>query len=261
MNALASAYRIWRMLGTGISFVLFYLGCLTAGPAVIAWSFIAYRAQQARAHFLQRSFHRLFGWFAAFMQACQLARFRWIGFDDFRSPGGRLIVANHPTLIDVVLLIARLPEVDCIVKAELFENRFTRHCVTAAGYVPNSAGQAVIDAAVERLRLGRDVLLFPEGTRSPVGGLNPFQRGAARIALAAGCDIIPVFVQCQPAMLSKGSKWYEVPRERPRMELCAGAPIRVGCIADDAGTPSAAARAVTEELERRFCKELGLERA
>lgn len=260
MTVLAGAYRVWRMLGTGISFALFYLGCLTVGPTAIAWALLAIRSPQKRARFLQRAFHRLFGWFAAFMQIAQLARFRWIGFESLGPPCGRLIVANHPTLIDVVLLIARLPEMDCIVKAELFENRFTRHCVSAAGFVPNSAGQAVIDAAVDRLRKGHDVLLFPEGTRSAVGRLNAFQRGAARIALAAGCDIIPVFVRCQPPMLFKGSQWYDTPRQRPRMELRVGAPVRTRDLRGDPDQTPAATRALTELLERRYSEELGLER-
>ncbi len=255
-------YRWWRIVGTGLSFLMFYCGCLVIGPALILCALLRNRDERMRALFLQRSFHRLFGAFTFVMSRCmRLATFEWDGFEALGRPRGRLIVANHPTLIDVVLLIARLPEVDCIVKAELFANPFTRHCVTAAGFVPNSEGPGVVEAAVERLLAGHDVLLFPEGTRSPVRGLRPFQRGAARIAAASGCDILPVFVRCVPPMLFKGSKWFHAPVVKPRITLRVGAALRPQEWRAPGLPQSAEARTITQLLERRFAKELNFERA
>src|SRR5206468_133932 len=85
----------------------------------------------------------------------------------------------HPSLIDIVLLLARLPQADCIVKTAARTNPFMRGIVTSTGYLANDHGDVLVDACADRIRRGRSVVLFPEGTRSPRGGLGRFQRGGS----------------------------------------------------------------------------------
>ena len=73
--------------------------------------------------------------------------------------------------------------------------------------------------ALERLRDGMPVLIFPEGTRSPEGGLRAFKRGAFEIAYRAGVPIVPLFIRCQPPVLSKEAPWYRAPRIPPRYTI------------------------------------------
>src|ERR1022692_977693 len=91
--------------------------------------------------------------------------------------GPGLVIGNHPTLLDVVVLISRLPQADCIVKKELWNNMFLRGIVTRAGYLPNDDGPGLVAAALERVKKGRRVVIFPEGTRSLPEGLLPFTHG------------------------------------------------------------------------------------
>jgi 1-acyl-sn-glycerol-3-phosphate acyltransferase len=172
-----------------------------------------------------------------------------------RNTAGRVIVANHPTLLDVVLLVAQFPQADCVVKREAWSNPYLRGVVKAAGYIPNDEGQALVDACVRRIAQGRSILLFPEGTRSPRHGLGRFQRGAAHIALAAGCDILPVRIRCEPPTLMRGQKWYEVPDRAMTYTLepgaaLAGLPYQR---AVDAGEPRGrVARRMTAALREFF---------
>jgi 1-acyl-sn-glycerol-3-phosphate acyltransferase len=55
------------------------------------------------------------------------------------------------------------------------------------------------------------VLIFPEGTRSPMGGLGSFKRGAFEIACRARVPVLPVLIRCEPSALSKGRPWYDIP--------------------------------------------------
>jgi 1-acyl-sn-glycerol-3-phosphate acyltransferase len=73
-------------------------------------------------------------------------------------------VANHPTRLDAIALVRFMPQVDCIVKREYFDNPLFRHVVRSAGYVPNDDGITLVNACVDRLLRGRSVLIFPEGT-------------------------------------------------------------------------------------------------
>ena len=138
-----------------------------------------------------------------------------------REPG-RLIVANHPTLLDVVLLVSQMPAVDCIVKRGLWRNPFLRWPVAWAGYLPNSEGEALIEECSATLRRGHSLLVFPEGTRTVPGKPLHMQRGAAHIALAAGCDILPVTIACDPPTLFKGNPWYRVPSRRFHLHVVVG---------------------------------------
>ncbi|MGJ4748906.1 lysophospholipid acyltransferase family protein, partial [Leptospira sp. SA-E8] len=89
---------------------------------------------------------------------------------------GLLILANHPTLIDVVLLIAFVRHADCIVKGALARNPFTRLPIRAAGFVCNNSGAGLIEDCIASVQAGNNLIIFPEGTRTP-RHLNPDSHG------------------------------------------------------------------------------------
>lgn len=165
--------------------------------------------------------------------------------------GPALVVANHPTLMDVVLLIAQFPQADCVVKAGAWRNPFLRGIVSLAGYVPNRDGPELVAECARRLRAGRTLVLFPEGSRSLASALRPFKRGAAHIALASGAALRPVLIECRPRMLGKDQAWWAIPGERVRYTLRVGADVAIGEPAAQQSDPLAARR-LTEQLQRLF---------
>lgn len=170
--------------------------------------------------------HLSFRLFAAFMKVLRLIRVSVIGRERLRGSPAAVVIANHPTLIDVVLLIAAMPQADCVVKQGAWQNLFLRGVVAGAGYLRNTDGPELVEACVERLRAGRWLLLFPEGTRSPREGLGTFRRGVAHIALRAGADIVPVVITCDPPTLMKGQPWYGVPDRTVQLTLTVGEQLR-----------------------------------
>jgi 1-acyl-sn-glycerol-3-phosphate acyltransferase len=174
--------------------------------------------------------------------------------------GPALVVANHPTLLDIVLLLAHMPQADCVAKGAAWRNPFLRPVVSAAAYIPNDDGEDLIARCRERLAAWRIVILFPEGTRSPAEGLQPFRRGAAHIALSSGCPVVPVLLRCQPPSLKKGRPWYALPDERMRFRLEVDPPLSFAGEFGDIPR-GLAARRVTERLREHFERRLGDERA
>jgi 1-acyl-sn-glycerol-3-phosphate acyltransferase len=192
--------------------------------------------------------HHAFRWFEWFMSVLGLIRVSRVGFEGLAGTGPRLVIANHPTLIDVILLGASLPQADYIVKKATLRNPYLRGAVTAAGYIPNDVGEGLVDACVRCLRTGRTLLIFPEGTRSPRGELGRIQRGAAHVALRSGVPLLPVVISCDPPTLMKGQPWYEVPDRTPHLTLVARDPIDPAVYAADCESIPAAARRLSREI-------------
>ena len=176
---------------------------------------------------MQLLIHHAFRLFAWFMTTIGLIRVTWVGRERLRERP-ILVVANHPTLLDVVFLVAHMPQADCIVKTAAERHPLLRRLVKGAGYIPNDRPEPLIAAGTESLRQGRSLLLFPEGTRSPEGRLGVFRRGAARIALRSGRDLVPVVITCSPPTLREGRHHGATSSVAAHVTLTVKKPIRVG---------------------------------
>lgn len=247
-----SPARIWRVARTGLGFALFF-----AGGAVLAVALpLARRLSRAPAGFdlrAQRVIRRGYQVFMAFMRHSGLTRVRIEGEERLRAPGPRIIVANHPTLIDTPLIAALLPQADCIANPEWADAPLLRGAIRAANYVRNDAGVAAVEEGVRRLRAGRTLLIFPEGTRTPEHErLGALRRGAAHIALRAGAEIVPVAISCRPRTLMKGQRWYDVTDRAFEMTVRVLPPIAPDAVAGAGVSPSVAARRLTEAVRERL---------
>jgi 1-acyl-sn-glycerol-3-phosphate acyltransferase len=246
----------WRVLRTGLAFASFGAGAIVVAALAVPLRLLPYRTAARREAHLQRVIHRAVRLFIWFSQSLGLIRVSWIDAERLRESRPQLIVANHPSLLDVILLLARLPQADCIVKQATRKNAFLRAVVMNAGYLPNDGGGVLIDACADRISAGRHVVLFPEGTRSPEHGLRSFQRGAAHIALKTGCGIVPVIITCQPPTLLKGQAWYEVPRRRIEFVVRVAEPIDPARYMDAETTLPIAARRLTADLQLFYQRRL-----
>ncbi|MCS6767011.1 MAG: 1-acyl-sn-glycerol-3-phosphate acyltransferase, partial [Candidatus Protistobacter heckmanni] len=155
--------------------------------------------------------------FRALVRVLRIAGVMRVDLRDAEKLGGagHIVVANHPTYLDVVVLLSVIPGACCVVKRSHWSNPCLWGIVRAAGYISNDDGAVLVNKSAERLRKGRPLIIFPEGTRSPPsGGLHPFSRSFAHIALRSGRPIQPVLIACHPPAFAKGQRWYRIP-ERP----------------------------------------------
>jgi 1-acyl-sn-glycerol-3-phosphate acyltransferase len=122
-----------------------------------------------------------------------------------------VIVANHESFCDILVLLANLPmQVRFLAKRSVFRVPVLGWSIAAAGFVPvdredRSRGTETVDAALRRLSGGRSVVVFPEETRTRNGELLPFKRGAAHLALRSGLPILPVGLAGTFRVLKRGS--------------------------------------------------------
>ena len=200
--------------------------------------------------------------FSAFVKLMALVgglKFDIEGKDILTGDSGCILIANHPTLIDYVVIASMLDNCDCVVKEKLWSNPFIMGVVRAAGYIPNRGSEEVIESCNASLESGSVLLVFPEGTRTTPGKPMTLQRGAANIAVRCGKPIRVVHISCNPSFLTKEDKRYEVPAEQPVFKLRVGSLMNVDGLIEEASNPSIAARRLTEKMKFELSRDIGQE--
>ncbi len=181
---------------------IFALSCLAWGfVALLLLAVLPRRLGQPVGQFLIMTGFR---YFIALMRASRIITCDLAALDALRDRGPLIIAPNHPTLLDVMLIVSRLPRVVCTAKAKLLNNPFLGASARLAGYVRNDAPVHLIRESIRQLRDGRQLLIFPEGTRSSGDGVDAFKGGFALIAQHAGVPIQTIFIDSNSHFLGKG---------------------------------------------------------
>ena len=249
--------RQWRVVATGLCFLTFLCAGLVLTATVLPLILLLSATPEQKERRVLTLIHYGFKFFMRYMQMLNpIGSFHVQGLDQLSSVKGSLFIANHPTLIDVVAIISCLPTCQCIVKKSLLRNVFFGGLLRTAGYIANDYAMQLMDDCARRLQAGRSLLIFPEGTRSPVDGLHPFSRGAAQIAIRTGAPVVPVVITCEPPTLGKGDPWYAVPVRPIDLTLRFLPPLEIPpAVTDKKGIPLQA-RALTRHIENFFLQEL-----
>lgn len=244
----------WRVFATGLSFATFGLGGLVLGLVVFPLMRLLPGGAEAHRRRARRTVQLAFRAFAEYMRFLRVLDYEFTGRERLGRPG-QLIVANHPSLIDVVFLLGFTPGASCVVKHQMWRNPFTRLVVTSAEYVKSQPTDEMLAGASATLQDRQSVILFPEGTRTTPGKPFTFHRGAASVAVRAASAVTPVFIRCTPTTLTKAEKWYQVPHRRVLITFAVGEDLEVVRF-QGMPSPPLAARALNEHMVERFQREL-----
>ncbi len=152
--------------------------------------------------------YRLYWWFAGVTGMMQLHS---EVLDAIRHEQGLIVVANHPSMLDALMLVARLPNSFCVMKASLMRNPFLGAGARLARYIRNDSAHGMVRLAVQELQQGGQLVLFPEGTRTVQSPVNGFRPGFTLIAKRAGVPIQAVFIDTVSPYLGKGWPLWRLP--------------------------------------------------
>lgn len=133
--------------------------------------------------------------------------------DALRGQPGLIIAPNHPSVLDAVFIMARLPEVACVLKAGLLHSPFISGGARWSGHIRNDAGSAMVRQATAELAQSGQLLVFPEGTRTrpEADGVNGFKGAFALIARSAQAPVQTVFLRYNTRLLGKGWPLWKLP--------------------------------------------------
>lgn len=201
--------RAIRSVLCAFCFFIFGLGGLLIGSIVFPVVLLVYKPEKQQKIFAN-SIHvswRIFMWLACFLR---LIKINCPAHKQLKSLRGTIVIANHPSLIDVVILVSRIPNSICVVKESLFRNVFIRK-VIGNTYLSNTMSpDEFIKRGTEVLAKGYNIVVFPEGTRTVAGRPVRFHRGFAYLHIASGAAILPIKITNTPPILGKQQKWWDI---------------------------------------------------
>ncbi len=189
----------------------------------------------------------LFNAWTAWLHMTRVVLVEWEGLSGDSLQPGTVYIANHPSIVDATLILARLPDAVCIFKPALMRNPAIGPAAIMAGYVRGDTGLDLIKAAASKVSAGQSLLVFPEGTRTTPGTqLGRMKSGFALIADRARAPVRLLVISATPEIGAKGRSWWPAPAVLPgrfRIRLDRVWPYE----------PGRSAAELTREVEKRVC--------
>lgn len=205
-----------QILLAAYDYLLLYLGLAWLGLLCLAWTVIAVMLYYLLPRRLGTKIGRyaIMTGFRLYIGTLQLSRrcsFDLAALDALRNDAPLIIAPNHPSLLDAVMIISRLPNVACILKTELMSNVFLGAGARLARYIRNESVRQMVLRASADFGTGSHLLLFPEGTRTTREPVNELKGSVALIALQAQVPVQTVFIETNSPYLSKGWPLFRKP--------------------------------------------------
>lgn len=212
-SALHAVRRLWHLLAKISAFFLFGIGGIALAVLIFPALSVLVHPKARFQRVMRTTVCMAFRAHVWYMRLTGLISLRIENRGVLARSRGMIVAANHPSLIDVVILIAYIPGADCIVKARLWSNFFVRGVVSSL-YIPNSLDfEQTAILAKQSLEKGHNLIIFPEGTRTNDGSPASLRRGCAHIALSSGSDVLPIRIMAdEPAGLQKGDSIFRSPK-------------------------------------------------
>ena len=242
------ALYAYRVLAKWLSFFIFGLGSVVLTIIVLPPMRLFLHPKTRFQKYGRRFVSVALRFFVSIMHALRIVNLEPDNRNSYRHLSSKIIVANHPSLLDVVMLFSLIPNADCIVNAYVGRNILAG--LARQLYILSSRNiEDIFQACAESLELGNCVIIFPEGTRTRRVGKAILKKGAARVALATGHSIVPIHIGGTDKFgLGKKDPWIGFnPRERYVYRISMGAEINPEKYRNRPAP--AAARALTNEIE------------
>ncbi len=202
-----------------IQILFFYTHLLWLGTMLLSASLLAlpliFTPAFIRQPLVQRGASLIFRVFLAGMVVTRTGKFDLSALDAIKNERHMLLVPNHPAMIDVFLILSRIPRAVCLMKASISTNPFLGIGAYLGGYISNRQPEKMFRAAIDSVRAGNLLLIFPEGTRTTQQPVNPIRNSAALIARQAQAPLQTLIITTNTPYLSKGWKIWRPPHYFP----------------------------------------------
>jgi len=173
------------LLIIGVIFTAFMSGCAVLFPLISPG---------------ENKAHRIASLWARILLILTNTRVKVIGAENVLAGKPQVFMANHQSDFDILIVLAHIPgQFRWIVKKELFNIPVFGAAMRNAGYIEidrqhHERAMMSVDEAARKIKEGKSVMSFPEGTRSRDGSIKPFKKGMFHLAIKSGVPIVPISI-------------------------------------------------------------------
>jgi len=159
----------------------------------------------------ENNIHRLARIWAKYLLILTNVRVQVIGIDNVHKDSPQVFMVNHHSVFDIFVLLAQIPiQFRWVIKRELFKVPVFGKALRVAGYIEvdrqhHEKALKSLDIAASKIRDGKSVMTFPEGTRSAEGAIRPFKQGIFYLAMQSGVPIVPISIIGSGDIMPKNS--------------------------------------------------------
>ncbi len=253
---------VWlRKTLAALSFVMFFGAGITASLLFFPFLLLLTFSRERQRDFVSRWMSRAYPLFMWWLKVAGLIEYQPLSLPpDVPRDRPYVLIANHPSLIDVLFCLGWLEGLTTVVKAAWYKGWILRWVVKSTHYIagpglPGDEGdyEPALERMAEAIRAGRPVVAFPEGTRSPPHELLRFHRGPFEVACRTGVPLVPLFIGIDNPGLTKG-----VPLPNAKMRYTFDWLPWVDCGAEDVQARKLKGRyhRLYAERHERFLREL-----
>lgn len=201
--------RFWRSCQIVFCFILFGLGA-----AVISFIIFPYisltKPKEKQKKYYAEVIHTAWHWFQRDLQRIGLIKINIANSERLNNLSGKIIIANHPTFVDIVILIGLIPNSTCFAKKETLKNPFFRNIVKSI-YIINDIDVEKLKTDTDKfLKEGFNIIIFPSGTRTKPDEDFKVHKGPALISLNSNAEIVPIKITTDYVFLQKGQPIYDI---------------------------------------------------
>lgn len=198
MDRVRTGVPYWRQALAHLRFIASGLA-LSARASLRADTAASRESVSLRPHF-QRYIDLLVRW--------GIIEVEFSGFERADAWHGSVIAPNHPSILDAILLGSRLPRLDCVMNSRLLRDPVMSGAARLSNYIRNDTPLSMVRDARDRLIAGRNVLIFPEGTRTSGSPVGSFRHGYALAAARAGAPVRTVLIECDSEYFGRDFRFF-----------------------------------------------------
>lgn len=196
--------------------IAFYLVLLWLALMLLIGNFVVFFLYYALPRDTGKTFGRKLNSFVfrLFLNGCchlGLMRLDLQALDTLNAEKGIIIAPNHPSMLDALLILSRIQNTSCLMKASLWGSTFLHSGARLAGYVRNDSIKNMVRRSVKELHSDSNLLIFPEGTRTVRHPINRLKSGVGLISTKAQAPIQTVLLLTDSPYLSKHWPIWKIP--------------------------------------------------
>ncbi len=189
-----------RSLKVLICMALFAIGGMIIGMVVIPVSGFVLKGSGKR-NFCIKTVKTTWILLIKLISFFKIANFNYIG--NFNEIEGKVVVASHHSLLDIVILLTALPKSVGFAKKDILKNPCMHHIVKNLFIINDIDNSSMKEETQRAINEGFNIIIFPTGTRTLPNEEIKVHKGAAQIAINTNVDIVPITIDCDYPFLIK----------------------------------------------------------